>query len=105
MPSGAFAQVFACAFILSAAVAVLAASDPRIWIDAIDVDTKDPVDAMLLALSRGSKRKDIVVYNRVPKTGSSTLQGLIDRQVNSLHGDRTQQGIRALHGDRSHKWL
>ncbi len=38
----------------------------------------DPVDGMLRALSSGAKRADLVIYNRVPKTGSSTLQQMLD---------------------------
>lgn len=87
----AFAHT-ACAFILSAAIASWAASDPSVWIDAIDDDTRDPVDSMLRGLSSGAKRKDLVVYNRVPKTGSSTLQTLIDRQV--LAGSDGAKGFR-----------
>ena len=53
-------------------------------------DVIDPVDAMLRALASGNKRSDLVVYNRVPKTGSSTLQLLLD-------GLSTRHAFKAMH--------
>lgn len=53
-------------------------------------DAMDPVDSMLRALASGHKRSDLVVYNRVPKTGSSTLQLLLD-------GLSTRHAFKAMH--------
>jgi len=44
----------------------------------------DPVQKLLQSISDGFKRKDIVVYNRVPKTGSSSFQKHIDDLASRL---------------------
>ena len=42
-------------------------------------DDDDPVGEMLHKIQTGQKRKDLVFYNRVPKTGSSTIQAIADK--------------------------
>ena len=38
----------------------------------------DPVGALLRKIKSGEKRTDLVIYNRVPKTGSSSLQQVVE---------------------------
>ena len=81
---------------LLAAFAVLVASEAAtasISNDAggdITLYAWNPVQRLADRISAGTKRPELVVYNRVPKSGSSTMQDHIDRL--SL-----EQGFRPVH--------
>ncbi|GAX83132.1 hypothetical protein CEUSTIGMA_g10558.t1 [Chlamydomonas eustigma] len=51
----------------------------------INIFAEDPVQRLLQSISDGCKRRDIVVYNRVPKTGSSSFQKYIDNLAGHLN--------------------